>query len=238
MYLASYSWIGMKAASTPQGLAAAPSVKLFGGFLLKSDGQNAGSPAFAPIAGAPQIALDTKHAELSNCVFGEPGMMATGSGLYLSFTCHLLGPSVQPYIVLFHCANPCSIANAANWAYLGRLITPADAQAIDPKYSGLSAPSLFEKAGTTYLIATPVEPVGSDTRYDGCRVYRFTNLTTGQLERSAGQLVTVQRVDGIAGTHHGACGHHANHVGIIYSQLVTAEPPQIFRLYQSWVDVP
>jgi hypothetical protein len=238
IYLASYSWIAMKAAATPEGLAAATPVKLFGGYLLKPDGETTGAPAFSPIAGPPQIQLHTKHPDLSTCVFGEPGAMATSAGLYLSFDCQLLGPTVEPYATLFRCAAPgCVMTDPASWSYLARVLAPSDAQAIDPAYKGLSATAFVEKAGSYYLIATPVDTAGD--RYDGCRVYRFTNLANGTLERSGGSLVTVAQLAGIPDTHHGACAYHPDLAyGLLYSQLITADAPTIFQIYQSRVNVP
>jgi hypothetical protein len=238
IYLASYSWIAMKAAATPEGLAAATSVKLFGGYLLKTDGETAGAPAFPPIAGPPQISLHAKHADLSTCVFGEPGALATSAGLHVSLDCQSLGSTVTPYAVLFRCATPgCVMSDSASWTYVTRMLGPADAQAIDPAYKGLSATAFIEAAGSVYLIATPVAATGD--RYDGCRVYRVTDLASGTLERSAGNLVTVAQVDGIPNTHHGACAYHANlGDGILYSQLILADAPTIFQLYASRVDIP
>jgi hypothetical protein len=238
IYLASYSWIAMKAAATPEGLAAAAPVKLFGGYLLKPDGETTGGPAFSPIAGPPQVALHTKHADLATCVFGEPGAMATGAGLSLSFDCQVLGgPTVEPYAVLFRCAAGCAITNPAEWTYVTRMLAPADAQAIDPAYKGLSATAFAEQSGGVYLIATPVAVSGD--RYDGCRVYRFSDLASGTLERSGGALVTVAQLAGVPDTHHGACAYHPDLAyGLVYSQLVTADAPAIFQMFQSRVGIP
>jgi hypothetical protein len=238
IYFASYSWISLKAAATPEGLAAATPVKLFGGYLLKPDGEVTGAPAFAPIAGPPQIALHTKHADLATCVFGEPGAMAMGEGLYLALDCQLLGATVEPYATLFRCAAPgCVMTDSASWSYVTRMLAPSDAQAIDPAYKGLSATAFAEQAGTVYLIATPVAAAGD--RYDGCRVYRFSDLASGSLERSGGLLVTVAQLAGIPGTHHGACAYHTDLVyGLLYSQLVTADAPTMFQVYQSHVQLP
>jgi hypothetical protein len=238
IYFASYSWVAMKAAATPLGLATAASVKLFSGYLVKSDGNTTTAPAFSPIGGPAQIALDTKHAELSNCVFAEPGLLSNSAGLHLALDCQYLGPTVQPYTTLLRCANPgCTTTASASWNYIGRITSPSDAQMIDAKYKGLSAPALTQKAGTYYLVTTPVDATGD--RYDGCRVYRFTDLATGALQRSAGTLVTVQQVAGLAGSHHGACAYHERlQRGIVYSQLVAADAPTIFQMFQSGMDIP
>ena len=221
-YFVSYSWIAMKAAATPEALAGALPVALFGGHGLQD------------ALGTPAIALDTTAPELSGCVFAEPGLLASPGALQLTLDCHVLGPTATSSVVLFECASPCAMAEAASWRYVGRILDAADAQAVGPGYTGFSGTALAEQGGSTYLLATPV--VGE--RYDGCRVYRFADLSTGALERSAGRPVTVRRVSGLPGTHHGACAHHEElDAGILYSQLMGLSPPD-FRVYGSGIALP
>ena len=240
-YYVSYSWIEMKQASTVAGLAAATPVKLFGGSLIKNDAPSLTNTA-APIGGAPAFALNTKHAELTNCgLFGEPSLLATGDTLYMALDCQLLGgASVEPYVVMFKCTSPCTMTNLASWTYLGRVTTPADAAAINSAYKGLSAPALTTQGGRYYLITTPVATSGD--RYDGCQVYEFADLTTGLLQRNGAGgplLPPVAQVTGISNTHNGACAHHAAlSYGMLHSQLDTNNPPEIFRIYQSRVNIP
>ena len=240
-YFVSYSWIEMKQASTAAGLATATPVKLFGGYLIKNDAQSLTNTA-APISGAPAFALNTKHPDLGNCgLFGEPSLLATSDTLYMALDCQLLGgTSVEPYVVMFKCTSPCTMTNFASWTYLGRVTTPTDAAAINSAYKGLSAPALTTQGGRFYLITTPVATIGD--RYDGCRVYEFADLATGLLQRNGvgGPLLPpVAQVTGISNTHNGACAHHAAlSNGILHSQLETNNPPQIFRIYQSGVNIP
>lgn len=240
-YFVSYSWIAMKTAATPEGLAAATAVKLFGGTLLKSDGESTSAPAMAPIGGAPAIALNTRDAELANCVFGEPGMLAANDAIYLALDCQSLGNPVQTYTVMFRCASPCAMTNASAWNYLGRVATPADAQIVDSGYKSLSAPAFLIRSDKTYLSLTPVEPAAGGDRYDGCRVYEFQDLATGLLRRDmSGRLLPpAVQVTGVAGSHHGACAYHASlDNGILLSQLVSSTPPYDFAIYSSHVSPP
>ena len=253
-YYVSYSWIEMKQASTAAGLAAAIPVKLFGGSLIKSDATSMTNTA-APISGLPAFTLHTKDGELNNCgLFGEPSLLATSDTLYMALDCQdVSGTSVVPYIVMFKCTSPCNMAtyndanapNATSWTYLGRVTTPTDAAAINSKYKGLSAPALTTQGGKYYLVTTPVEPVlinnVLENRYDGCRVYEFADLANGLLRRNGmGQLLPpMARVNGFSNTHHGACAHHAAlSKGILHSQLEINNPPEIFRIYQSGVNIP
>ncbi len=244
-YFLDYSWIAMKAAATPLDLASATPVKLFGGFGLQADGEITGDPVFSPIGTPPAIRLNadlTRAApgadldHLDVCVFAEPGLHATGSGLYLSMFCADLSIPDE-FIVAFRCPSPCTMTDPAAWEYLGRVLTPADAAVIGRDH--FQAPAFVTQNNKTYLLATPVDTTAGN-RYDGCRAYEFADVDTGTLlVDGGGQLLVVQRVDGKAGTHHGACeAIDGLQGGIIYSQFEPDGVPETFRLYKSQVSLP
>ncbi len=245
-YFVDYSWLAMKMAATPLELATAPSIKLFGGLALNTAGEDTIAPAFSPTGGAPAIQLNTDLpasigfdvSELNNCIFAEPGLMATSTALYAAIHCAQIIPlPTTVYTILLKCASPCSVTDANAWEYKGRLLTPADATVISHQH--YSAPELVDIAGTYYLIATPVDTSSGADRYDGCRVYQFTDLDLGLLSRSNGNLLEVQRVDGTANTHNGACSYHSDlSNGIMYVQHDEPDPPEIFKIYDSLVDIP
>ena len=246
-FFADYGWITMKTAASPAALAVAAPIKLFGGAGLQPAGSNTGAPVFSPTGGAPAIQLNTDLtqaaagadlADLTLCVFAEPGLHATNSAVYLAIFCaDTATMPITEYLVYFRCASPCNMTSAAGWEYLGRLLTPADAQAAtgDNHYQ---APALVEKNGRTYLLATPVNTT-SGNRYDGCRVYEFTDVDTNRLLRDNGQLVEVARVNGIAGTHNGACAdYNGLDGGILFSQFEETSPAETFNVYKSQVLFP
>ena len=246
-YFVDYSWIAMKMASTPAGLATATAVKLFGGAGLQADNTIAGAPVYAPIAGSPTIQLNTgisqtiggaNVAELSLCIFSEPGLHATADAIYMSIYC--ADASTVPlteYIVHFRCTSPCSMTNAASWEYLGRLLSPTDAQAATSNHH-YQAPAIAEKNGKTYLVVTPVNTT-SGARYNGCRVYEFVDINSNSLRRNNGQLVEVARVDGDASSHNGACAaYNGLDGGIILSQLGTIGTADTFKIIKSQVTLP
>jgi len=246
-FFADYSWIAMKMASTPLGLATATPVKLFGGAGLQPQNTIAITPVFAPIGGAPAIQLNTAltqvpggadPTELNLCVFAEPGLHATNSAVYLAIFCaDATTNPITEYLVYFRCSSPCTMTIAANWEYLGRLLTPADAQAATGD-DHFQAPALVAKNGKTYLIVTPVD-VSVGNRYNGCRVYEFIDVNSNQLIRSSGQLVEVARVNGDASTHHGACAAFSGlDGGILFSQFEPASPAETFKIYKSQVGLP
>ncbi len=252
-YFGDYGWISMKMASTPQGLAAATPVKLFGSAGLQAGNDNTGTPLFSPVAGTPQIQLNTDitqtpggpdPAELNWCVFLEPGFLATSSTLYMSIYCAdtssiPITTKVTEYVVHFSCDSPCNITNAASWKYLGRLLTPADAQAVTSDHH-FQAPALIEKNGKTYLTVTPVDTTVVDQeRYNGCRIYEFVDINSNQLLRSGGNLVELGRVYGDTGTHHGACDtFNGLSGGLLLSQLKTPGTADMFSIYKSQVSLP
>lgn len=233
-YAYDYSWIAMKAAATPAGLLTASPVKLFGHNGMQADGENTAAPYNSPLGGPAQINLSTLDAEINACVFGEPGLHATTSALYMSINCaDVSGTSVQHYVVYFKCTDPCTITSAASWSYLGRLLTPVDAATDGHTY--YSGTDIVEQGGRFYLVATPT--LGES--YDGCRVFEFASIDSSSLRRTGGSLIEIVRVSGTTGLHHGACDtYNGVDGGLIYSQYEPANPPNKFRLYKSFVLVP
>jgi len=251
-FFVDHGWIAMKVAATPQDLAAAPTVKLFGGAGLLSDGSNTGSPVFSPAGGMPIIQLNTDLtqsvggvdlAELNLCIFVEPGLFATNSAIYMTSYCAdastvPMTGKVTEYIVHFRCNIPCDMTNAASWEYLGRLLTPDDAQ-LATGDSFFQAPALVEKNGTVYLVVTSVDNSGSDDRYNGCRVYEFIDVNSNQLRRVSGELVEVARVEGDLGSHHGACEAYTGlDGGILLSQFGVKGMASAFQIFKSQVTFP
>jgi len=244
---ADYAWIAMKSAATPLGLEAATPVKLFGGIGLQAQNNITIAPVFSPTSGVPAIQLNAditqvaggaNLTDLSTCVFAEPGLYANNSAVYLaSFCADASTNPITEYQVYFRCASPCNMTDAGNWEYLGRLLTPADALAATGD-DHFQAPALVEKNGKTYLMITPVDTTSAN-RYNGCVLYEFTDVDTNQLLRSAGQLVEVARVDGVAGTHHGACAAFNGLTGgILLSQFEPTSTAETFKIYKSQVDLP
>jgi len=245
-YFLDYSWIAMKTASTPLDLAGATPVKLFGGFGIQPEGGIIGSPVFSPIGGSPKVALnaDLKRAavgsslsDLTTCVFAEPGLAATDTAVYLSLWCmDLLVP--EENILHFKCESPCDMTDAAGWEYLGKLLTSTDALAATGR-DHFQAPAIVWQDGRSYLLVTPVDNTLTN-RYDGCRVYEFTDVNTNVLSRDAGdQLLEMARADGEPGTHHGACEASSGlDGGIIYSQFDPGDTPETFRIFKSQVGIP
>jgi len=251
-FFADYAWIAMKSASTPSGLAVATPIKLFGGAGLQADNSISGSPVFSPIAGAPVIQLSTDLtksiagtdlSELNLCIFAEPGLHATTLAVYMAIYCADASTvastgKVTEYIVYFRCNSPCNMSNATSWEYLGRLLTPSDAQTATGDHH-YQAPALVEKNGKTYLIVTPVDNTLSTERYNGCRVYELTDINSNKLLKSNGKLVEMGRIDGDANSHNGACGgHNALDGGILLSQFGTTGTVDAFKIYKSWVNLP
>jgi len=236
---ASYGWIALKMADTPENLARATPLKLFTGYMARTAGESDSAPAVSPLPQPAAIQLDRRDPQLGACVFGQPASITARDGLYLALDCAWLGTRPQLHTVLLRCAYPnCNVTDAASWTVVGRLTDPRDGSQLDEKYQGLGGTALAEKDGHYYLLATPVTSSGD--RYDGCNVYRFENLTQGKLERQRrGKLVVTRAVHGIADSHHGACAAHARlKGGILMSQIMSTAAPRIMQIRRSAVDLP
>ncbi len=236
---ASYGWIALKAADTPENLAAARPIKLFTGYRARSAAESAGMPVFSPLPEPPAIQLDKRDPQLGACVFGQPAALSARGALYLALDCAWLGTRPSLHTVLLRCAYPgCDVTNAASWTVVGRLTEPRDAPRVDERYKGFGGTSLVAKDDRYYLIATPITAKGD--RYDGCYVFRFTDLERGTLERQRrGALVVARTVRGVADTHHGACAAHARLPdGVLISQILSTAAPRVMQIRSSGVDLP
>ena len=228
-------WIALKMASTPEGLAAATEIKLFGAYLYDAANNTAGGTTLSPVGGAPLIQLNTAlDAALNTCVFSEPGMYATNDALYLSMLCvHI--PDINRQIVLFKCSSPCNTGSASSWTYLGTALQASDAAALGFD-TGFSAPGLFEAGGAVNLVVTPVQTSDAPwpDYYSGCRIFRFANLDTAQLQTTGAQPTLIDSVNGTTGSFNGACTYHtsASYSGMLYSELNTSVTDR-FQIYKS-----
>ncbi len=220
-----HGWVAMKTASTPEGLASAPEIKLFSAAFYDSGNDTVGGGSRSPLGGAPLIALDTAlNPELNTCLFTEPGMYASNDALYLSLQCAHLSDSSQ-LIILLKCASPCNMSSAASWSYLGTVLRPADAAALGFD-TGFAAPAMFESGGSIYLAVTPAQTSGAPwaSYYSGCRIFRFADIDNALLEMTGSQPTLVGSVDGTPGSFNGACGYHASasESGMLYSEVNTS----------------
>ncbi len=235
---AGYSWIALKMADSPENLAHAKPIKLFTGYMAKKAGESSAEPAFSPIPEPPAIQLDKKDPQLGACMFGQPAALSTQDALYLALDCAWLGTRPQLHTVLLRCTAPdCVVTDAASWTVVGRLTEPRDGRQLAEQYEGFGGTALVEKNGQYFLIATPLASGG---RYDGCNVYRFEDLTHGELERGRrGELRVAGTVHGIPDTHHGACAAHARlKGGILLSQIVRTASPRVMQIRRSGVQLP
>jgi hypothetical protein len=235
-----HGWIAMKMAGRPEDLAAAPEMKLFAGSLYDAGNNTFNGPSGSPVGGAPLIQLDTALGPaLSTCaVFTEPGMVASSGALYITLHCEDL-VNADRLIVLLKCPSPCNAGSPSGWSYLGTLLRKSNAAAFGFD-SGFSASGLFASAGSVYLVVTPVQTSGAPwpAYYSGCRVFRFADIDTGQLQETASQPTLIGSVGGTAGSFNGACSYHASasNSGMLYSELRTsvAERFQIFMSHTNF----
>jgi hypothetical protein len=222
-----YSWIGLRAAASPAGLTAAPERKLFAGLgYYFAPGVTAYNDG---IGGPPEVRLDQLDPALADCVaFTEPGLLATPAALYVSLVCGSTQPGGTRLVLLAwpHPAGP--------WAYRGTLLRASDAGAIDPSFTGFSAPELTGRGRRTYLIVSPtVQPFDW---YGGCLVFGLDDVDRALLrdDDGDGRADVLLRLTGSAGTFNGACGwdRTMRRSGIIYGEASPGGSP-MFRMFES-----
>ena len=97
-------------------------------------------------------------------------------------------------------------------------------------YHGFSAPSIYEKNGTYYLIITPQ----ISDKYLGTLIFEIIDLEGATLKRTSGVPDIIDSVWGTEGSHNGASGYisEASGSGLLYSECILAEP-FIFKIYAS-----
>ncbi len=224
-----HGWIAFKTASTPEGLGSAAEVKLFGaaGYDAVNDILD-NTTSRSPLGGSPSIMLNTLHTDLNNCyTFSEPGAYADSSGLYLSLFCYETTPRNNRLILLRANAGS-DITDVSQWAYRGSLFQTSDAVSLG--YEHFSASDLFTSGGNKYLMVSPVTSSPYEGSYNGCLVYRFSDMNAGTL---FGVHDIIKTITGTAGSFNGACAYHedASASGFLYSELdAAAEDP--FRIYK------
>jgi hypothetical protein len=230
-----HGWIGLKTAATPTQLASATEVKLFSSFGYDPGNNILNGPSGSPVGGAPAIALDTAlTTTLNGCFFTEPGMLATSSALYVSMLC--VKSPTDHRIILLKCDSPCDTTSASSWTYVGTALNDTDAASFGFD-QGFSAPGLVTSSGQNYLMVTPQSSTPFDSHYNGCRVFRFTDIDTASLQRTGGVPDLVATVNGDAGSFNGACTYlpAASRAGVIYGQAFLTSTEK-FRLFMSGVN--
>ncbi len=231
-----HGWIAYKQAATPQGLAAATEIKLFGAKGYKDVNNVKFGETASPLGGPPAIRVNTLGGGADDCIaLSEPGAMATKDGLYLAAGCYAfrpIPPHVEGRIILMKCAAGCSPQQSDSWKVIGTVLSAKDAKAYGA--GGVSAADLFEQNGKAYLIVSPVGNRPVRGAYQGCYVFRFSSLANGTLEQSNGQHTVIKKIMGQPGTFNGACTYApgATTAGFLYSEIKFADRP-IFQIFKS-----
>ena len=236
-------WIAYKAASTPQGLRDAREVKLFAGRGYNAVNDNRFGATGSPLAGSPLVRLNELSKDLTLCVAAsEPSAIATASGLYLTLSCYqpkgvpllaMLTGSAEPVVGLLRCDAPCQPARVGAWRYVATLLRPGDAQAAGGDH--YSASDLFAQGDSFYLIASPVSNKPWKGTYHGCNVFRFADIEAGRLRSDGMHPKIVKRIQGDAGSFHGACTYAqaVTATGFVYGQVRFGAGRPYFQIYQT-----
>lgn len=238
-------WIAYKAASTPQGLRDAMEVKLFAGRGYNAANDNRFGATGSPLAGRPLVRLNELSKDLALCVApSEPSAIATSSGLYLSLSCYepkgfpliaMLTGEAEPVVGLLKCDAPCHPSRAGAWRYIATLLRPGDAQASGGDH--YSASDLFAQGDKFYVIASPVSNKPWKGSYNGCHVFRFTDIATGRLESDGIHPRILERIAVRAGSFNGACSYAqaVTAIGFAYGQVRFGPGRPYFQIFQTGI---
>lgn len=239
----SHGWIAYKGAETPEGLATAPEVKLFGGKIY----ENMQPEADSPLPGSPRISIDKLHTDIEYCVAAtEPGAMATKAGVYLALQCieppfrgiagmlaiTTVGPKSN--IVLLKCNAPCRPSDLRSWQYVGKPVQQDDANPLGAR--SLAAPNLYMDNNHVFLIVSPVSNRPVNDAYNGCIVLSFAALDQAQMDRDpSGTLIVRKRFEGHPGTFNGACTYQPSipGSGYLYGEIDFASGKPLFQIFQT-----
>ncbi len=233
-----HSWVAVKMAATPSGLASATATKLFTSFLYDVGNDSASAPTEPPLPMAAAIQIDTAFSQLSTCIVSEPSLYATSSALYLALQCEELNDPANMNdndrrIMLMKCASPCDMTDVGSWTFVGDIFDKAASAALEPTYNaGYAAPALAETSSGVHLIVTPTET--ADAIYRGCRAFEFADLDTATLESTNGTPTIVGSLAGsTADKFNGACAYIAGSTsGMLHSEL-SQLPDGEFQIFMS-----
>jgi hypothetical protein len=202
----SNSWIAFKQASTPAGLASATEYKLFAGFAYNTANDTFEGATYSPVAGSP-ILSGSSFMSADCPAFTEPGATENSSTeVVIELNCP---SSTAPRTVGLKCADPCTATSSGGWAFAGNPLNQADEAYFGT--TALSGQDIYYEGTQPYLIVSPVGNQPVTGSYQGCMVFRFTNIDVGAIGRNAlGFPEPVNLVGGTGDTFNGACTRAQN----------------------------
>ena len=214
-----YGWISMRTAAGPEGPWGVEEA-LFG---------TSFTPA-APFASRINIAdLDPSLADM--IVITEPGVLYKDGTLYLSLSGATSAAGIDRTFLL------ASDDQGQNWRYISNLITKTDAQALGAeRYDGSS---LVSFRGDIYLL---VSPARGGIAHDGTSVFRFTDIATGQLERTVSGILReyhhIARQPEFSGPlGAGQSDYHEDNLGGVLIPQNDGDGPLFFQIFQTGEDI-
>ena len=168
-----YGWIAQRAAASAEALLTAPETKLIAAAaysaLPEVEAYND-----AVTGGRPLWRLDRDPALAGCLAVTEPGVVASGGALYVAMFCFRAAEDQD--IVLVRLTH-----GTGEWAYVGTLLTTADATAINPALVGFNGADIVTVGGTHRLLVSPTVGAG----YLGCIEYQV-DLGAGRLRDDDG----------------------------------------------------
>ncbi len=222
-----YGWIAYKSAHTPEDLAYAQEVRLFGADPYPRDGATG-------YTGYPvKHALNRLDDDLNDYVFfSEPGAVVRQGVIYLSADAGTeisgMGRWQNYQTVLFSSPD-----HGTSWNYVGVLTDFSDA--LHYGFAILTSTALVTMDDTTYLLATPAGRLsGDNTGHNGVYIFEFTDLSRAHLTRDMyGNLVFKEYLRPLWGARSGGQSTYDPNGGIVMGNIVIGEGYDLFRIFNT-----
>ena len=171
------------------------------------------------------VNLSALSADLAQCMFNDPGLLARGDTLYLAAECQVFEPSGErpdkEFVAVF-ATVPSGAPRTWTWRYLGKLAAAAEAAELGGQML-MQADLVTALDGTVLAVLSPSAPGVPLAAHAGCRVVEVASLSVPRLARdTAGRLrvrASVSMSDVAASGGPGSCGYEpASATGLVIAR--------------------
>jgi len=136
----------------------------------------------------PDQNLSSLSNELTGCVWRDPGVLMSGTTLYLAVECSLFtntGERTQDEFVGIFATQPQNSPKTWKWHFVGKLTSPADATALGGEMLDQTELDIA-RDGSLIAIFSPSKPSSPLATHFGCRVVEVASIDPPKLVRDAG----------------------------------------------------
>lgn len=213
----SHSWIMLKEAGSPEELANAEEIKLFGT-------ETAVSPAkfnFQNIIG--------KTSNLST--YSEPASLYYNKKIYVVLS--YFGTPFRHELVLISSRD-----HGKTWEYIGSPLDDKDTKYLNKDYKSFWGVALAEEGEKVFLLAPPIHKKHKKYSYQGTFIFEFEDIDSAKLKRdSKGNLIVIKYIKrNLSGNiNSGQSDYHKHNTygGIIFPQADLDSAPAVAQIFNT-----